>query len=566
MEWHGVTRGAIGYYPSGRHPRNIITHSPTAKAPHAVPTAFRQPRPVGAVYPTNEKPEMLNNEVASLTGNLGAPDFWRELARLGSAIEKLQDGRMEIPSAVDRLSINPTLQLLQPSWTIQSSIAERRKDPSGGKMKPEEWVLVWKDPRTGEIRADPALEEDLLVLKMVVEGIDPGEVAAKGGFPVGAVDRALDRAVRRGILLAPRSLIRRDPATFPAGEGTEDLFLSARAFTLQWHITQACDLHCKHCYDRSDRYSPTLDQAVEILDDLRSFCRSRYVKGQVSFSGGNPLLYPHLTNVYRATSDRGFAISILGNPAPREQIEELLAIQRPTFFQVSLEGLPEHNDQIRGAGNFKRTSEFLGVLRDLGVPSTVMLTLTKENIDQVLPLAEMLRGLADSFTFNRLSPVEEGAKLELAGREEFAALLDAYLAAAAHNPIMGLKDNLFNIVRRRRGLKPSGGCSGCGCGAAFNFLSLLADGEVHACRKFPSRIGNAFAQGLSEIYESEMARRYRAGCSDCRDCVIRPVCGGCLAVGYGTGLDILEERDPYCFMQKGQSNNRSQPGMRIPEA
>ncbi len=492
--------------------------------------------------------------MTSRADDLGAPDFWRELARMESAIDKLQDGRTEIPAEVDRLSINPTLQLLQPSWKVLNSTAERAKDPSGGTVKPEEWVLVWKDPMTGEIRADPALEEDLLVLKIVVEGIDPREVAAKGGLPVGAVDQALDRAVRRGILLAPRSLIRRDPATFPVGEGTEDLFLSARAFTLQWHITQACDLHCKHCYDRSDQSSPTLDQAVKILDDLRNFCRRRYVKGQVSFAGGNPLLHAHFADVYRATSDRGFTISILGNPAPCEQIEELFAIQRPVFFQVSLEGLAEHNDQIRGAGNFKRTIEFLGVLRDLGVPSCVMLTLTRENIDQVLPLAAALRWLADSFTFNRLSPVGEGAKLELAGREEFAALLDAYLEAAAHNPIMSLKDNLFNIIRRRRGLKPCGGCTGYGCGAAFNFLALLADGEVHACRKFPSRIGSVHEQSLAEIYESEMACRYRAGCSGCRDCVIRPVCGGCLAVAQGSGLAIFEERDPYCFMQTAEQS------------
>jgi radical SAM protein with 4Fe4S-binding SPASM domain len=72
---------------------------------------------------------------------------------------------------------------------------------------------------------------------------------------------------------------------------------------------------------------------------------------------------------------------------------------------------------------------------------------------------------------------------------------------------------------------------------------------VHACRKFPSRIGSVHEQSLSEIYESEMARRYRAGSDGCRNCVIRPVCGGCLAAAQGSGLAIFEERDPYCFMQ-----------------
>ncbi|MBN2516681.1 MAG: SPASM domain-containing protein [Deltaproteobacteria bacterium] len=45
------------------------------------------------------------------------------------------------------------------------------------------------------------------------------------------------------------------------------------------------------------------------------------------------------------------------------------------------------------------------------------------------------------------------------------------------------------------------------------------------CRKFPSLIGNIFEQSLAEIYDSDSARRYRAGTQACRSCPIRPVCG-----------------------------------------
>jgi radical SAM protein with 4Fe4S-binding SPASM domain len=98
-----------------------------------------------------------------------------------------------------------------------------------------------------------------------------------------------------------------------------------------------------------------------------------------------------------------------------------------------------------------------------------------------------------------------------------------------------------------------GGCAGFGCGAAFNFLALLPDGEVHACRKFPSRIGNLAASTLHDIYEGEAARRYRRGSAACRECPIRPVCGGCLAVTHGFGRNIFVERDPYCFIERLQN-------------
>ena len=191
--------------------------------------------------------------------------------------------------------------------------------------------------------------------------------------------------------------------------------------------------------------------------------------------------------------------------------------------------------------------EFLTVLRELGIYSMVMLTLTRDNLDQVLPLAEILRGRTDSFTFNRLSQVGEGAKLQLPSPEAYRAFLESYLSAAETNPIQALKDNLINILYFQKGADLFGGGTGFGCGAAFNFLTVLPDGEVHACRKFPSFLGNVLEQSLGKIYDSELAERYRAGSGACRACAIRPVCGGCLAVVYGHGLDIFKDRDPYCF-------------------
>ena len=177
----------------------------------------------------------------------------------------------------------------------------------------------------------------------------------------------------------------------------------------------------------------------------------------------------------------------------------------------------------------------------------VMLTLTRDNLDQVLPLAELLRGRADHFTFNRLSAVGEGANLLMPDIEDFEAFLKAYEKAAGESPFLGLKDNLINIFRKEKGDEPFGGCTGYGCGAAFNFVAVLPDGEIHACRKFPSLIGNIKESSLSEIYDSDLARRYREGSKACRDCSLNPVCRGCLAVAFSSGLDVFEEKDPFCF-------------------
>ena len=383
---------------------------------------------------------------------------------------------------------------------------------------------------------------------MTAEDIDPHVVAQEGTVPVEAVEGAIDRAVVNGLVLEPRSLIRRDRGDSQAWQDIDEQFLESSFFTVQWHITQVCDLHCRHCYDRSNRSPLTLEAGIDILDDLAAFCADRHVRGQVSFSGGNPLLHPHFFDLYRAAVERGFVTAILGNPTPRENLERIVGIRTPSQYQVSLEGLEEYNDYIRGDGSYRNVMAFLPVLRDLGITAHVMLTLTRDNIDQVLPLAEILRDTADSFTFNRLSQVGEGAELAIPGRDEYRVFLIEYVAAAKANPVMTLKDNLTNIIFHQRGERFFGGCAGFGCSAAFNFIAILPDGEAHACRKFPSYIGNVYHQSIGEIYDSAAARRYRAGTEACRSCPIRPVCGGCLAVMYGQGLDIFKARDPHCFI------------------
>jgi selenobiotic family peptide radical SAM maturase len=483
------------------------------------------------------------------------PAFLPELARLEEIARSVGGKKTSLPKEVSRPSANPTIQIIESSWTNLASLLNPHQNSTAAPpLRADERVLLWYNPFTDSVSARRVTDEDLLVLKMVAEEIPHEAVAARGGLPVGALDAALFRAAANGLVLMPPSRIRRDPGIFPRNTGIPDHYLSSPSFTLQWHITQACDLHCRHCYDRSSRAETTLAQALRILDDLHTFCGNKNVSGGVSFTGGNPLLHPSFTEIYRAAAERGFSTAILGNPSPGERIAELIAVKRPAFYQVSLEGLREHNDTIRGTGHFDRVLAFLKVLKELNVSSMVMLTLTDRNIDQVLPLAEILRGKADIFHFNRLSLVGEGAHLTLPDARQYRSFLESYLNVARTNPVMGLKDNLFNIIHQNHGDALFGGCTGHGCGAGFNFVSLLADGEVHACRKFPSPIGNIHRRSLAEIYDSDQAHHYRAGSAACRSCTLHPVCGGCLASVHSRKLDVFRDRDPFCFMRKTENS------------
>ena len=197
----------------------------------------------------DENPERFLDRILYHCNDPGVPGYLPELARLEWRILKIQDQKIVIPDNLDEIILNPSLELLDSGWKHLADCLNA-SDPA----VPEpgsEFVMIWKHPEDGMVHAMAASAEDLLMLKMIFEKIGRKEVARIGALPVSAVDAAIERAVAKGILFAPGSRIQRDFSIIdlPACNGMQ--VLTSPAFTLQWHITQACDLHCRHCYDRS---------------------------------------------------------------------------------------------------------------------------------------------------------------------------------------------------------------------------------------------------------------------------------------------------------------------------
>lgn len=419
--------------------------------------------------------------------------------------------------------------------------------------KGELW-LSRPDPVAGREVAEAAGPDELLGLKIVAERLSLAVLAREHNLQVPHFYRLLSRLDRRGILQAPATLLRRDPEVF--GTAPDDDWLTAATFSLQVHVTNACDLHCRHCYDRSRRVEMSVAQAARVLDQLETFCRRHWVGGSIHFSGGNPVLHRGFLEIYQESLRRGYRPAILGNPIRRDQLDALCRSQPPDSYQVSLEGRRLHNDCIRGAGSYDQAIRFLGVLREMGVDSCVMLTATARNLGEVLPLAVLLEDRTDGFSFTRLSRTGEGATLDQPDPACYRAFLLRYIDRAARDKVCTFKENLINLALSESGKDLFNGCTGRGCSAAFDCLAVLPDGDVYACRKFPSLVGNIYEQSLEEIYYSPAAARYRRGMRACDGCPIRHACGGCLAAAQRTPDDITATRDQFCW--------RLDPGLGTP--
>ena len=251
------------------------------------------------------------------------PPYLSDLARLEQAAFTCARAASPPHETTAELALNPTLSLVPSRWQGLSDLL----NGGGGDEQAEpslaaETVVIWKDPVTAEVRVEPASTNTLLALKIAAEGLSAKEVALDNGLRPLDLQRLLRREVRRGRLIAPASRLVRDPRIVsPEHSWAWPRYARAGIFTLQWHVTQACDLHCRHCYDRSQRGHMPWTDAIAVLDSLDHFCRAHHVQGQITFTGGNPLLHPHFTELYREASARGFILAILGNPCQRKILE-----------------------------------------------------------------------------------------------------------------------------------------------------------------------------------------------------------------------------------------------------
>ncbi|MFW6235693.1 MAG: hypothetical protein ACOC24_02810, partial [Desulfovibrionales bacterium] len=187
--------------------------------------------------PVSTWPDLL----ADHPEKLGVPAYLADLLRLEQSMKDAQETVVAPHTSGTSLKINPSLDAIAVSWTglpefLQSENTDH--EPQFG----NETILVWTPPGSETVRVRPAGKNDLLALKIVSDDLNPTDLARENQIPVGVLDGALARAVGEGLLLSPASAITRRPPRMNASHASTDPFATARTFTLQWHITQQCDL------------------------------------------------------------------------------------------------------------------------------------------------------------------------------------------------------------------------------------------------------------------------------------------------------------------------------------
>ena len=199
-----------------------------------------------------------------------------------------------------------------------------------------------------------------------------GQVAEHGGS-------ASDIAARQRFLAAL-------PAPAPGGYNGRREHLTLSHLDECWlHITDHCNLACRHCLFSC---SPRSRQALSLAQIGRVVAEVHEAGARTFYlTGGEPMMHPDFEAICRMiVADRpDTTLVILTNGMRLDNVTGLLSSlpAERVFLQISMDGMADAHDRIRGAGSFQRLSEALAGASHLKCHKTLAMAVTRDNAAQM---------------------------------------------------------------------------------------------------------------------------------------------------------------------------------------
>ena len=343
-------------------------------------------------------------------------------------------------------------------------------------------------------------------------------------------------------------------------------------FAFQWHITDACDQRCKHCYIFSEDAgrepdAMTWPQIQDTFYNCLDFCKIHRRLPYFYLTGGDPILHPSFWDLLGLMKENEIPFTILGNPFHLDdEVCRRLKEYGCEKYQLSLDGLRETHDWFRKPGSFDCTLEKISCIKKAGIRAVIMTTVSGANIDQIPALIDtVVAHRADVYAFTRYCPTsgEKDVGIEPLRYRQLLADCDrkfkAYEAAGCET-YFNKKDHLWTLYEYETGefhipetAEPGVIYGGCNCGSCH--LTILPTGDVYACRRVQnSRVGNVFTDRLADLWVCRM-EEYRdfARFEKCAKCELLAWCRGCPAVASGRdgkGLSGGGQRAGWKFLRR----------------
>ena len=287
--------------------------------------------------------------------------------------------------------------------------------------------------------------------------------------------------------------------------------------------TYRCNARCRmcNCWQNPSKSAEEFDP--EILRKLPGGMK------RLNITGGEPMLRKDIMRIVEILDTKTKRLEISTNGFFDEKIEAIARRFPRITVRVSVEGLPETNDELRGIPNgFDHALRAILRLRRLGVEDIgFAMTVSGDNCRDLLDVyalaASMDVELANAVVHNSFYFFKEDNVI--ADRAEVENAICRFIEALLRSPRRAPKKRIKDWFRAYLNLGLLSHVRGeprpISCGAGTDTFFLDPWGRVLACNGSaePWIMGNLAAQSFDEIWNGPAAREVRARVASCtRNC------------------------------------------------
>jgi len=209
-------------------------------------------------------------------------------------------------------------------------------------------------------------------------------------------------------------------------------------FYIQWHITNYCNLRCKHCYQEDFSKNKDLDEVglKKLSDNLLTTINEWDKTACIHFTGGEPLLKPELFYFLNYLDQKPeieeLGVITNGLLVDREMMKRFSAFSKLKKIKISLDGAnAEINDSIRPAGTFEKVMQNLSfVKKEDRFEIIFMFTVMKRNLRSLPSYIHLCQDLGiDGLIIERFIPWGRGRGMmdEVLNKEQWRELVETLL-------------------------------------------------------------------------------------------------------------------------------------------
>ncbi|WP_043718600.1 radical SAM protein [Kutzneria sp. 744] len=336
-------------------------------------------------------------------------------------------------------------------------------------------------------------------------------------------------------------------------------------------LTYRCNLRCSHCYQWNEQgffrdFSPERQKTELDVEIISSVLRTTApTRSKLFLWGGEPLMHTKFGQVAELLERYPRTVNMCTNGLLfKRKLDDLLRIGENLNLLISLDGLGEDHEALRGKGTFKRTMENIRMMLDLKRSgqfdgeislSCMVSHVTVGKMYEFMEWAEELGVNTVYFQFPWYISPEVAAQMDEVYEKSFSWLKPdtgtkqptwhSYTYQLPSEQLPVLRESMARLASRSWRVRvryqpqleadevedfilgtsrPAQRRSKCL--AVSNRMEVHADGNVSSCKFFPEFVvGNLYDTEVTELWQSTAFREVRSILSANG---MMPVCSKCI--------------------------------------